>query len=97
MRRVHTMSRSVHALGSTLGLFSLTLSAFGQTAPRQVTFSIDFHGPTRSSTDCAGLIISEGDILTPCLPGGAPDLPRVPGPLPPPRIALTGRHGRPCW
>lgn len=87
------MSRSVHALGPALGLFSLSLSALSQTAPRQVTFSIDFHGPTRSSTDCSGLIISEGDILTPCLPGGVPDLPRVPGPLPPPLIALTGGPG----
>lgn len=54
---------------------------------QRFTFSIDFHGPTRAAADCAGVTITEGDILSPC-PTGLPDMPRVPGPLPTPLVAI---------
>lgn len=56
------------------------------------SFSIDYHGPTRSAPDCStGLSLSEGDILQPC--GGTPVMPVVPGPLPKPRVFLSAGPG----
>jgi hypothetical protein len=61
-------------------------SAFAQT-----TFSIDFGGPTKGVPDtCAGVPITEGDILVPVT--GVP----APGPLPPPCIAISGGFGPPA-
>ncbi|MEM7517833.1 MAG: hypothetical protein AAF368_13035, partial [Planctomycetota bacterium] len=50
-------------------------------------FSFDFKGPSRSAVSCTGTPMTEGDILSPC-GTGLPDMPRVPGPLPAPRITV---------
>jgi hypothetical protein len=61
----------------TTGLASLS---YGQS-----TFSIDWHSPTLATPDsCAGVPITEGDILTPA--SGVPAL----GPLAAPCIAISG-------
>ena len=57
------------------------------TALAQFTFSFDFHGPSRSAPDCGGATMTEGDILSPCTTG-SPEMPKVPGPLPAPRIFI---------
>jgi hypothetical protein len=68
-------------------VFALTLAP---AAAAQVTFSIDFKGPTVATPDCLGGVpITEGDILMPCTATGNPAF----GPLPPPRIAITGGFG----
>ncbi len=65
----------------------LAPSASAQSSTSLFTFSFDFHGPSRSVADCGGTLMSEGDILTPC-GTGAPAMPKVPGPLPTPRIYI---------
>lgn len=59
----------------------------------QFSFSIDFHGPTRSAADCSGTgaAITEGDVLRPCT--GSPAMPVTPAPLQRPQIFIPGGPG----
>lgn len=74
---------------------SLAAAAFTLILPplqAQMTFSLDWHGPTRSAPDCAGGVpITDADILTAC--GILPGLPILPGPLPPPMIGIPAGFG----
>ncbi len=60
-------------------------------AAAQISFSIDYKGPTIGMPSCGALFppITEADILTVCVPGGMP----ANGPLPPPTIVTTGAPG----
>ncbi len=84
-------------LSTSTKLFRGPLSAAALTlilapANAQMTFSIDWHGPTRAMPDCAtGAPISDATILAAC--GGAPAMPVVPGPLPPPMVVIPGGPG----
>ena len=68
-------------------LLPAAAAALAPAASAQITFSFDFQGPSRSAPSCAGAIMTEGDILTPC-PTTVPMLPLVPGLLPPPLVAI---------
>lgn len=75
---------------------SALLAAFScaplSVASAQMSFSIDWHGPSRGAPDCGlGVPMSDADILAPC--GAAPVLPIVPGPLPPPFVVVPGGVG----
>jgi hypothetical protein len=64
--------------------------------PSALTFSIDFQGPMIGVPDSfSGSPITDGDILTPSLPGPpGPNLPLV-GPLPPPGTEVGAFPGAP--
>jgi hypothetical protein len=66
------------------------LAALGGSATAQITFSVDFRGPSAGAPACgAGPVITPHAILTPCTPGGVP----APGPLPPPAVFMPGGPG----
>ncbi|MCP3914203.1 MAG: hypothetical protein GY711_01470 [bacterium] len=81
--RFATIRRPVRRLVVSFGL-AATCIAFASAAQQDVTFSIDWHGPTISMQSPAGAPITEGDLLFP--PLGRPAF----GPLPPPRTFLNG-------
>jgi hypothetical protein len=60
-----------------------------QAAAQTIAFSIDYTGLTVSAPDCAGVAITEGDILVPATPGATPAY----GPLPSPCILIPGGPG----
>lgn len=77
---------------------SAALVASSLVASAQVTFSIDFHGPTRAAPSCGvgPLLITEGDILAACVGAGLPGMPQMPvnpGPLRPPIVAFPAGLG----
>ena len=72
---------------STLSVLSLSLLALPASAQQRVQFSVDWNSPIVGGPDCAGVPITEGDILEPC--GGAPAL----GPLPTPVIGVGAGFG----
>jgi len=81
--------------GAFIGIMGLSPTPAQALTP---TFSIDFQGPTVHRTDgfWSGARISEGDILTPALPGPPGPNPPALGTLPPPGIARSIRairHG----
>ena len=84
MTSVRHLSRSVRAPLALIAILSLTAPS----ARAQVTYSIDWGGPTIALPDSfGGVPITEGDVLTPL--GGFPTL----GPLPQPAILITGGPG----
>jgi len=72
---------------------ALITAVVGGPTPAQAltpTFSIDFQGPSIGLPDSFGLgPITEGDVLTPALPGAPGPNPPGLGPLPPPGIFRT--------
>src|SRR5262245_50464551 len=80
--------RRKRPLARVLTLASLAPAA----ASAQISFSIDWQSPPVGIADpCFGIPITEGDILVP--PFFAPPMP---GPLPPPCIAISGGMGPPA-
>lgn len=71
----------------------LALLAIGPAAASaQISFSIDWQSPPTGVPDpCFGVPITEGDILVPAFFG-----PPMPGPFPPPCIAVSGGMGPPA-
>ena len=78
-------SRSLGAL-----LAGLALGSVANAQNPRVLFSVDYHGPTIALPDCSGGVpITEGELLSPCTPGGVPTL----GPLATPRTSISGGAG----
>jgi hypothetical protein len=75
------------ALVRTGAWASFVAAATAASAPAQMTFSIDYRGPTIGIP--SPMPITGAAILTPTTPGGVPAL----GPLPPPTVVIPGGPG----
>jgi hypothetical protein len=83
----HHLSHCARKLARASAWTSFVAAATAAGASAQMSFSIDYRGPTIGVP--APLPITGADILSPATPGGIPMV----GPLPPPVIAIPGGPG----
>ena len=83
--RSRTFDKCVALAATPLMAFLVATSASALPVPGDMTFSIDFQGPSNVLPDAFwGIPIDEGSILTPPLPGPPGPNPPCPVPCPPP-------------